>query len=86
MSESVRAILALVAVPLVAILIPAALALARDFSASSRRVRKIEEQNRILAFWENWLRIESSVAIDERPDQKAEEQISEIKRTSAANW
>jgi hypothetical protein len=80
MNDLTRTILVLVAIPLAAILVPAVLTWARDLSALSRRVRQLEEQSKVITFWENWMRVESSVPISGKyPDYEAERLISDIK-------
>ena len=68
--------LMLIAVPLSSVLIPNAMTWAKDLNSLARRVRKLEEQNRIVAFWENWIRTVSSTKVMDRWfESRTEEQI-----------
>ncbi len=52
----------LIGIPLASIAVPAILTWARDLDATARRVRRLDEQSKIVAFWENWLKIVSSTS------------------------
>jgi hypothetical protein len=46
----------------VSIAVPAILTWARDLDATARRVRRLDEQSKIVAFWDSWLKIISATA------------------------
>lgn len=63
MSDLIRAALVLIAIPLAAILVPGVLTWARDLSLPARRMRSLDEQCKVVSFWENWTKAISSTAV-----------------------
>ena len=69
--------LILVVIPLASILVPNALTWAKDLNSLARRVRQLEELNRVVAFWENWIRVVSSTSpLDRWVESDVEERIA----------
>jgi hypothetical protein len=68
--------------PLASILVPAVLTWAKDLNALSRRIRRLDEQTKIVGFWDNWMKVEQSAPAEgKHPDFEAEQMISSIKKT-----
>ncbi len=77
MNDLVRTSLVLIAIPLLSIFVPAALTWARDLDSAAKRIRQLDEQNRIVSFWKNWMKVESSIPPNgELHDYEAEARIS----------
>jgi hypothetical protein len=55
----------LIGIPLVAILIPAVLTWAKDLNPSAWRVRQLDEQSKLICFWESWIKAVSSTLPNE---------------------
>jgi len=58
MPDLVHTTFTLLIIPVAAIAIPALLTWARDLNSAARRVRRLEEQNSVVTFWENWIKTE----------------------------
>jgi hypothetical protein len=65
MFDFIRTTVELIAIPLAAILVPAVLTWARDLSSPARRMRRLDEQCKVVSFWENWTKAVSSTALPE---------------------
>lgn len=50
----------LIVIPLIAILIPAILTWAKDLNPVVRRVRQLDEQSKLVDFWDSWIKAMSS--------------------------
>jgi hypothetical protein len=73
--------LVLIGIPIASILVPALLTWARDLDAPSRRIRKLDEQSKIVAFWDGWLKtVTATKPADNRFHQKSEARIVAITR------
>jgi hypothetical protein len=82
MSDLLHTTVVLFAIPFLAILVPAILTWARDLDATARRIRRVDEQSKVITFWENWSRAESSIVPAEKSrDYEAEALISSLRRT-----
>jgi hypothetical protein len=79
MNDLTRSTVVLIAIPLLSILIPSLLTWAKDLRGSARRIRLIEEQSKLVTFWENWMRVESSVLPGDHTDYEAEGLISAMR-------
>ncbi len=80
-SDFVRTTLVLIGIPIASILVPALLTWARDLDAPSRRIRKLDEQSKIVAFWDGWLKtVTATKPADNRFHQKSEARIVAITR------
>jgi hypothetical protein len=78
-ADFIRVYVVLICIPFAAILVPALLIWARDLDATARRMRQLDEQNRIVAFWENWARaISSAKGLDGWTEERAEKRIDVI--------
>lgn len=70
----------LIGIPTAAIVVPAVLTWARDLNASARRTRQLDEQNKVVSFWENWLRVVASTEPSVKPRHAdAEKSLSSLK-------
>jgi hypothetical protein len=56
MADFIRLYVVLIFNPLAAILVPALITWARDLDATARRMRLIDEQSKIVGFWDNWVK------------------------------
>jgi hypothetical protein len=65
-----RLYIVLIAIPSAAIFVPALLTWAKDLDAIARRMRKLEEQNKIVSFWDNWMKT-VSVVVPQKEEQNA---------------
>lgn len=61
-SEFVRTALILVCIPTLAILVPALLTWIRDLDALARRTRRLDEQTKIVSFWDTWMKTVASIS------------------------
>lgn len=78
-----RANLEAFVLPLTAVVIPAVLVWARDLNTQARRMRSLDEQSKVLTFWEKWTKLlESTTPCDRRgPDWSfVELDINDLKR------
>jgi hypothetical protein len=75
--------------PIAAILVPAALTWLKDLSASARRMRRLEELSKVVAFWDGWIKTASTTkALDpwsERPAERRIEVLVHEGRVQLAN-
>lgn len=62
----------LIGIPLVAILLPAFLTWAKDLNPIARRVRQLDEQSKLIDFWDNWIKTISSTLPSIRHKDKTE--------------
>jgi len=80
MNNYIHTSLVVIAIPLLAILVPALLTWARDLTGPAPRIRRLEEESKVIAFWEDWWRVESTVPINGAfCDYHAERSISAVK-------
>src|ERR1039458_1049622 len=78
-----RLYIVLIAIPAAAILVPALLTWARDLDATARRMRQLDEQNKIVSFWDNWMKTVSSV-VPQEEDRNAKTELLIRSLTSSA--
>ena len=70
---------------LVGTLATAAIAWARDRGASARRQRLLDEETKRLAFWEAWLRVQTSAPISENDLSEIQRRVLNEAHASSAN-
>ena len=54
MADFIKLYIVILLIPIAGIAVPAMITWARDLDATARRMRAVDEQNKIVAFWDNW--------------------------------
>jgi hypothetical protein len=71
--DFIRTAWVLIAIPLAGILVPAVLTWARDLSLPARRMRSLEEQSKVVSFWDGWTKAVSSTALPKENSNRLDE-------------
>ena len=82
-SDFMRQYIVLIAIPVAAIIVPTLLTWARDLDATARRVRQLDEQNKIVSFWDNWMKTVSIVVPQEGDSNARTERLIRSLTSSA---
>jgi hypothetical protein len=71
--DFIRTAWVFIAIPLAGILVPAVLTWARDLSLPARRMRSLEEQYKVVSFWDGWTKAVSSTALPKEHSNRLDE-------------
>jgi hypothetical protein len=77
-SDFFRLYVVLVAIPL----IPHLLTWARDFDATARKVRFLDHANKLVSFWDNWVKTIATII----PDEEHRSEGTELLVSGATSW
>lgn len=68
-------------IPIATFLVQTILTWAKDLGASARRIRQLEEQSKVVAFWDSWIKTEAllKTSSESNLDVKGEETIAFIR-------
>jgi hypothetical protein len=82
-ADFIRLYIVLIFIPIAAISVPAIMTWARDLDATARRTRQIDEQSKIVNFWDNWVKaVVANMPAEERWNTGNEALIRDLIRAS----
>jgi hypothetical protein len=77
--DFIKLYIVLVFIPVAAVAVPALLTWARDFNASARRIRRLDELIKVVSFWDGWMKTTATLVPTEgRRIEKTESYISTV--------